>query len=252
MPFTIPKPIKTLTAPLAAAASRAYSDPKEGKLVIPIELDWDGAGSTFEINVQGRTTQPFSQIIMLDVDNTQSGADVTFFFPDTSDTLLVPAYSAGLFPVFTNGLLMYAAAPAALATDVARLRVLNYMQAPVDNPAPEFHQVTVSSGIAPATGTTNVIAAGISGTLAGYSVSIGGVNGAVVLAELFEIVDHSTTAVIDAAEVLVAVSATLNQILISAQNVAIRFKSGIDFVQNITSGAWSGGAIAVTLRYRTP
>lgn len=250
MAFKIPQPIKMLAAPLAAQASRAYSDPREGKLVIPIELDWDGNGSTFEVNVQGRTTQPFSQIIMLDVDNSMSGADVTFYFPDTTDTLVVPAYSAGLFPVFTNGLLLYAAAPAALSSDVTRLRVLNYLQFPVSNPPPQFHQVATVGSIALASGTTNIIAAGVSGTLVGYSEFVNIVAAGGAATDLFQLIDHTTNAVIDVSDINLSSGASFYGLVANVMGFAYRFAGGIDLKQTVTGTP--SGAISVNLKYRTP
>lgn len=249
MAFTIPQPIKNLNAPLAAVASRSYSDPREGKQFIPIEIDWDGAGSTLQINVQGRTTTPFSQIIMLDVDNTNSGADATFYFPDSTDTLVVPAYSAGLFPVFTQGLLFYAAATAALATDITRLRVLNYLQQPVGNPAPQFHNIANGIGVAVAAGTTALIPAGTSGTLVAISLQPS-VAAAAAASVTFTLKDHATGNVITGCTAAFGAPGNITSLLTNLTNIAVRFASGIDLTQ-VLAGAPTGN-ITATLAYRTP
>lgn len=249
MSFKIPQPIKTYNNPLAVQPSRSFTDPSEGKSFIPVELDWDGVTATFQINVQGVGTKPFSQIVMLDVDNTQSAADVTFYFPDSTDTLDVPAYSAGLFPVFTNGLSFYASAPMALATDITRLRVLNYRQEPIGNPAPQFHNVATQVGIG-AAGTTAIIPAGVSGTIAGYSAFLGGFNtnsGAI----LVKLVDHATGNVIDASQIDVAAGAMFNGSLMNVMGTAIRFGSGVDIVVTVT-GVWASFFLSVSIKYRSP
>lgn len=249
MSFKIPQPIKDLSAPLAAIASMSYSDPREGKQFIPIEIDWDGLGTTWQINVQGRTTTPFSQIIMLDVDNSQSGADITFLFPDSTDTLVVPAYEAGLFPVFTRGLLFYAASAAALAVDVTRIRVLNYLQNPVGNPPPQFHNAAFSGAIALATGTTALIPAGTSGTLSAINLQVN-ISGAAAFSDVFSIVDHATGKSIAGATTGLGAAGSISALLVDLSNIAYRFASGIDLVQAV-AGAPTGN-VTVTLMYRTP
>ena len=252
MAFKIPQPIVSYSNPMAVQPSRSFLDPSEGKSFIPIEIDWAGNGSTQQINVQGIGTKPFSQIVMLDVDNTQSGADTTFYFPDSTDTLVVPAYSAGLFPVFTSGLNFYVAAPAALASDITRFRILNYRQEPVGNPPPEFHNVASATGFG-AIGTTALIPAGVSGTLDGYSLfgnvveTVGGID-----AWIGKLVDHATGAVIDQFEIqMPSVTGTFWAGSIwNVSGAAIRFSSGLDLVVATQSFGFANGTIS--LRYRNP
>ena len=252
MGYKIPQPIKQLTAQLAVQTSRSYFEPSEGKSYIPVELDWDGAGSTFQINCQGIGTKPFSQIVMLDVDNTASGADVTFYFPDSTDTLVVPAYEAGLFPVFTGGLLFYAGSPLALASDVTRVRILNYLQNPVGNPPPQFHDVASNVIAGLGTGTTAIIAAGISGTLSSYSSFGAAFNGATPASAFVKLLDHASGLVIDNFYFVHPANGYSNNLAMRADNIAIRFASGIDLNIVINGGPYSGGAVSVSLRYRTP
>src|SRR6185437_7618311 len=100
--FVIPKPIQMFPggATLPVLPSLTFIHPSEGRRYIPVNIGWAGDGATYQMNVNGLTTQPFSQIVMIDVDNSQCGAEVTFYFPDSSDTLTIPPESSGLFPVF--------------------------------------------------------------------------------------------------------------------------------------------------------
>jgi hypothetical protein len=188
---------------------------------------------------------------MLDVDNTQSGADATFYFPDTSDTLVVPAYTGGLFPVFTNGLSLYASAPAALAADVTRFRILNYRQAPVANPSPQFHSVATASNLT-AAGTFALIPAGKSGTLDGYNATVSLIGGAALGSWAGTLKDHATGMIIDEGNVFVNPNDSITFALFNVGGTAIRFASGIDLVIAFGGGAFGNASASVALRYRTP
>lgn len=251
MAYVIPQPIVTYNNPSAPVASVSFVEPREGKFLIPVEIDWDGTTKTFLINVQGITTQPFSQIVMLDVDNSLSGADVTFYFPDTQDTLVVPAESGGLFPVFTRLLQTYASSPGALATDVTRFRFLNYRQEPISLPPPEFSDVATALNLT-AAGTTALIPAGVSGTLVGYSVNVGLQAGAGDGVWTGTLKDHATGMVIDQASVTVGSNATFFGIVLNAAGIALRFSSGLDFVITNSATAFVSQQANVAARYRTP
>lgn len=250
MSLLIPQPIKSFNRKLAIYPALTFREPSEGKMILPLELDWDGAGSTFDINVAAITTQPFSQIVMLDVDNTQSGADVQFIFPDTQDTLTVPAYEAGTFPVFTGGRLFYVAAPMALASDITRVRVLNYRQEPVANPSPEFHNAAASNQINFPVAATPILAATISGTLVGYSIFVGALGGAGGGSAVISLKDHTAGTLIDNAPLQLAANGVFNGFTNQAENFAYRFAGGIDVIGGATGSVT--GSLSVNLKYRTP
>lgn len=253
MPFTIPQPIRLLPggAKLPVLSSLSFREPVEGKAFIPVEIDWSGAGESYDINVRGLTTQTFSQIVMLDVDNTQSGAPVTFYFPDSLDTLVIPGESGGLFPVFTRALEFYASAPQALASDVTRFRILNYRQEPIDLPPPEPTTVAAAVGLTSA-GTTNLLA-GKSGTLIGYSLNFTGQASASAASGFQGVLqDHATSAVIDQANAVAFTNGFVFGVLLNVTNVAIRFSNGIDFIITNTGSAWVSEVANLTLRYRQP
>lgn len=251
--FMIPQPIVQLPggSVLPVLPSYAFREPKEGKRYIPVNLEFDGSGSTYNVNVQGLTTQTFSQIVMLDVDNSQSGAPVTFYFPDSSDTLVVPAESGGLFPVFTGALQIYVAAPSALASDIVRFRILNYRQEPIANPPPQFSQIATANNLT-ADGTHAVIASTVSGTLTGYSINAALNNGSVAAATLVATLkDHATGNVIDEAAIIVPVNSVFNGTIMAASDIAVRFAGGIDLVMTGSAG-FASVVVNASLRYRTP
>jgi hypothetical protein len=251
MPFAIPQPIRTYNNPAPVLPSRVFQLPAEGRRIVPIELDWNPAQFiSLYVNVQGITTQPFSQIVMLDVDNSQCGAAVTFFFNDTQDTLNVGAGEAGVFPVFTQGVSFYASAPVALATDVTRVRILNYRQEPIANPIPIFSDVATSTTAG--AGTTALIAAGISGTLEAYTVYLSEVANAAGTTLTFQLKDHATGTIIDQTIVALPGSAVFNGFVLQASGAAIRFSSGIDVVIALGGSPATSEAVTMTARYRTP
>lgn len=252
MPFTIPQPIKPLPGGvnLVVLPSQSFELPKEGRRYIPIEIDWDGAGTTFQVNVQGSATQPFSQMVMFDVDNTSNGSQVTFFFPDSTDTLTVSAGSAGLFPIFTSGLLFYAASPTALASDVTRVRVLNYRQEPDILPPPVFNNVAGSAAPPPA-GTNILIPHNVSGTLTGYNIHFSGVAAAAAISTWTGTLRFPGGATIDQGQAMAANGQSVNVVALSATNIAVRFSGGIDLV-GVDSGNWQIEGLTYSVFWRTP
>lgn len=254
MAYVIPQPIVTYTNPLQPLPSRVFLEPREGRFVVPVEIDWDGkAGgtSTVLVNVNGNTTQPVSQIVMLDVDNTANGSPVSFYFADTVDTLTVSGGEAGLFPVFTQQLQFYVSSPAAFATDITRLRVLNYRQEPVANPAPNFTEIATALNIA-AAGTVAILPATVSGTLVGYSVNFSGAaSGAAASAWTGRLIDHTSGMVIDGASAFAPQNGFFSGLILNVEGIAVRFAGGIDFVTTI-GAAWASLAANVSIRYRQP
>ena len=254
MPITIPQPVKVFPggASLPVLKAVTFLEPSEGKRLIPVDIAWPAGSTTYDINVNGLTTQDFSQIVMLDVDNNQCGVDVQFIFPDSGDTLIIPGSSGGLFPVFTNSTKFYVSVAGAVTSDVTRFRLLNYRQEPVALPPPQYTTIAVANNITTAA-LTAVIGPSISGTLVGYSVNVsmqanaGGYSGWTGTLE-----DTATGAVIDQAAFIVT---TNNASFANALNVPIlarRFTGGIRFRTTAQFSAWANVSANVSLRYRTP
>lgn len=254
MAFKIPQPIVLLPGGqgFPNLRSLAFETPKEGRRYIPVEIDWTGTPTTYEVNVAGLTTQTFSQMVMLDIDNTQSGADVTFYFPDSTDTLVVPADSAGLFPIFTNALLMYVSAPLALASDITRFRILNYRQEPIANPPPEFSDVATALNLT-APGTTAILPATQSGTLVGYTVNFtGNANAGGFSGWTGALIDHASGKTIEQGSIIVPTASAESQIIMNTTGIALRFAGGLDFTITNFDAAWTSQQANVAVRYRTP
>jgi len=253
MAIIIPQPVKTFPggAGLPVLNALTFMEPKEGKRYIPVDIVWPAGGMTYDVNVNGITTQPFSQIVMLDVDNNQCGVDVQFIFPDSGDTLIIPGASGGLFPVFTNSTKFYVSAIGALATDVTRFRILNYRQEPVALPPPQYNQIASQLGLS-AVGTFPILAAGVSGTLSGYDGNLsiffaGGGAGQATLA----LKDRATSAIIAQGAVTASNNSGSSAIVFNTDGTAIRFAGGLDAVVAIGAGVSSvSGNIVV--RYRRP
>lgn len=253
MAYQIPQPIIAYNNPAPILPALTFREPREGKCYIPVEIRWDGTNKTQQINVQGLTTQPFSQIVMIDVDNNLSGAEVTFYFNDSQDTLTVPPGSSGLFPVFTGQLTTYVSAPGALASDITRFRFLNYRQEPIGLPPPQFTNI-VTSGNLIAAGTTALLAPAVSGTLVGYSVNVSlFANIAVGDSGWRGILrDHTTGATIEQAAVEVKQNSIYAGIVMNVASMAYRFSGGIDFEIINTGQPFNQQSTNVSLRYRTP
>lgn len=134
MPLTVP-PAKNFPSPLIALPSFMQDEPREGRMQVPVEILWGTMGGTSKsvsFNLQQGSTLPVSQISTLKVDNSNCSADILIVFPDTGETIPVPAYAPlQVVPVFSNGLQFYVTAPYAGSADVTRMQLLNYRAAPV-------------------------------------------------------------------------------------------------------------------------
>ena len=245
MPYVIPQPMKSFSGAIPNLPSQAYTEPREGKRILPIEIAWDGTTKTWQLNAQGLTTQTFSQIVMIDVDNSLSGAPVRFYFPDTQDTLDVPPASSGVFPVFTSQLQVYVSSPEALNGDVTRFRLLNYKQEPISLPPPQFINVA-NSGVITGPGTLAIIPATVSGTLVGYNSFVALIGATSWQATLK---DHTTGAIIDGALIGYGSASDFNGIVFNVSGFNYRFAGGIDLVIASTVAAQN---VNMTVRYRVP
>lgn len=252
MSITIPAGSIAYPGPIPVYNALGMDAPKEGRKIIPLEFDW-AAGAVQEVNITGRTTSPFSQIAMLDVDNSQCGVDVVFYFLDTTDTLIVPAYGSGLFPVFTNQTRFFAAAVGALAADISRVRVLNYRQPPIDNPKLVFTSIGSFTIASILSGNTMLVAAGITGTIGMVNITMSGVAGAGAAVVSMSLETAAFGAPVLVSEtVSVASGSTFFYTLFSQPAMGVRFPNGIGLAVAVTGTAFASGEININLTYRTP
>lgn len=248
MPFTLPVSIN-YPSPLTPIPANWHKEPLEGKSQIGGEIDWStmgGADKTVAFNVGGNAAAPFSKVSAISVDNSQSGSDVTFIFPDTGQTIPVPAYQAGTYPVFTSGTQFYVSAPNALNVDKTTFVIHNSVPPNFSIPKTEFQASAVASGVPFANGTTQLIPANITGSLSGMNV--GYQNGNTVLGGASISLEDGTGNLIGFYSWQSTNPGALS--LTDQTNIQVRFTNGVKAIVGI-SGA-PAGTFFVNLLYRTP
>ncbi len=173
MPLTLP-PAVNFPSPLRSLPSLSQDEPREGRQQVPIEILWGTMGGTSKciiFNLTNQGTLNISQISALKIDNSSCGADVSFIFPDTLETIDIPAGTPlAVVPVLSNSRTFYVSSPNAISTDETRFQVLNYAIDPASVDTSPAKNIASSQGIlwdgpAPKTISTQLIAAGINGTL---------------------------------------------------------------------------------------
>jgi hypothetical protein len=131
-----------------------------------------GPNNCLSINLYGGAAQTLSQVVAISIDNSNCAVDVTFIFPDTTQTYVVPAFEPMLtFPVFTNATNLFVYAPNATDGDFSRFALLNTLPPPLASPLSIEQQSDVFSDIPVATGNTQIIAAGTNGVAQAIDVS---------------------------------------------------------------------------------
>lgn len=111
--------------------------PKEGNKVCNFSVNWgndSAANGAIAVNIQGsNSTNPFSQIVAVYVNNLMSNVDAVFKFPASQFQLTVPAQSEGLYPVDAQSLdfVVQAAGGAWSTSDMLFVSLYNYMPPPI-------------------------------------------------------------------------------------------------------------------------
>jgi hypothetical protein len=135
MPLIIP-PSKNYPSPLVTQKSLSHDRPIEGRKQIACEILWGSMGGpnrcvSLNVAAQGAAAQGFSQISMLKVDNSGNSCDVTFIFPDTQETIVIPLQTPfALVPVMSNSLQFFVSSPNTSVKDITRFQILNYVCTP--------------------------------------------------------------------------------------------------------------------------
>jgi hypothetical protein len=249
MPLTIP-PFGQYQSPIVPLRGLWNRAPREGDFFINIEVDWATYLASGQAAVQfqfaGNSPVAISQIVALAVDNSRSGSDVQFVFPDSGFSLGVPAREGGVFPVFTNALMFYIVGLNANAGDVTVAQVMNSMPPPVAL-SPTYEQNHVNLNEANLNnGTTPLIPPPASGTL--NSISI------VVYVETTTPGDLAQLQLVDGTgrslwtQVVVA-SAAAQNLTFDLSGLSLRFSNGVSLVINESTLA---GGVTVNAYYSTP
>ena len=181
MPLTIPA-FDQYQQPLFPLRGLWNSAPAEGDRYVNAEIDWLVTTKTtaVQFSLSGNSPVSLSQIVALAVDNGRCGVDVDFIFPDSGFVLTVPAHSQGLYTVFTNALMFYTSAALANVGDTTVIQILNSSPPPLQIAATEQQNHAVPGAIVITAGgsTTQIVAAGINGTLNAANLIVDYINGA--------------------------------------------------------------------------
>lgn len=140
MALAIP-PAVNYPSPLQSFAALSQDEPVEGRRQIPVEIDWGTMGQaeiasdrrTVAFNLQGINTVNLRQISALKIDNSGCGADIAFIFPDTNDTIVIPARQPlEVVPVYSNALAFYVTSLQPKSADRTRFQILNFAVSPTE------------------------------------------------------------------------------------------------------------------------
>jgi hypothetical protein len=235
--------------------------PPEGDRCIAANILWGtddlnpgGAKSgVVNINVSGVSTQEFSQIAALFVDNTQSGGDVIFIFQDTQFEITVPAGSAALYPVLSTAKAFTVVALGTIAGDKTFLQILNSLPPPVALEKSVYMSSGIVTNIALVTGTSVILAAGINGTLTALQIISWKVLGGAAAGNMQVLIEDGTGKNIAVSHIAEgAAGYTGSSIILNLTGVNIRFSNGLNAVLLGAGTAFADGAVDVNLYYREP
>jgi hypothetical protein len=240
VPLTIP-PATNYPSGINAAPSFSQDEPREGRKQIRVEIIWNtmgGADKCVSFDLDGTRSQSFSQVSTIKCDNSGCGADVTFIFPDTGETITVPAGAPLIVvPVYSNSKTFYVYAPNASPEDETRFIALNFYTSPTEVSASGSRSTLASANMncLNAVSSVNLVAAGINGTLESltwyYAQMFGFPNVQPNTSQGdFKLSDGAGTVFIAAYRVAAYFSATPNQYsvpLLNLYDLNVRFRNGL-------------------------
>jgi len=248
VPLTIP-PFAAYQAALIPVASRWHTKPVEGPKFIPCEIDWGVTvpiGNAVQFALSAGPVE-FSQIVAFSVDNGRSGGSATFIFPDTGKQLTLPPFAQGVYPVFTNSLTFYVQGDDVLPGDVTVFEILNSMPPPVSVLPSQLqsHSGITGVNIAP-NGSTNVVPAGINGTLQGFSITVF-VSAAATGFCVVSLVDGAGQSIWAS---FFNGAAQAQSVPITQGGLSQRFRNGLNLV--VSSSSLTSGNAVVNVYYSVP
>lgn len=255
MAFTVPNAVN-YSSPLNAVPLDWTSPPVEGAKGIQCTINWGtqgGANDAVYVNCQNNATLNFSKIRAIIVDNSKSGADIEFIFPDTETTVTVPSYTPyAIIPVFTNQTQFYVVAEGAASEDISSFTILNTAPPPLAVPTTQEQNFFSSSPInANASGSLALLPSTANGTIEALSIggalSSGTVNSAALNVSL-----HDGSGNIFMQAILdVPASSISSQLLFQLSDLRLRFQDGLT-LSWVTTGAPVFGLLVPNVYYRTP
>lgn len=247
MPLTIPA-FQQYQEPITPLNARWRQAPPEGDKAVTLALDWatmGGPSKALQITA-GNNPQQFSQIVAMYVDNRRCGVDVAFQFVDTGFLLEVPAHDQGLYPVLTNALQFFIVATGATTGDTTIVQVLNSLPPPISILPTQAQNNAAASGVSLAgPSSTPLIAAGISGTLNGFSLTV-----ATTAAGSVEIALRDGTGALKWSGIFVG-SAGGSNVTVNLSDIGVRFTNGLNVVVANSAGGIAGSA-TMNVYYQTP
>jgi hypothetical protein len=246
MPLSIPAfdQYQQPLIPLRGLWNRA---PVEGDQMVTAEIDWlvTTKSTAVQFSLSGNSPVSMSQIVALGVDNSRSGADVAFIFPDSGSQLVVPAHNQLISPVFTNALMFYASSPLAIIGDVVSFQIFNSMPPPVPiAPSQAQNHATVAPIQLQTNGVTQVIPLGVNGTV--NSISVNAMSAGAGVASLL-LADGAGRSLW---QTIFELPAAGGSVTYPIDNLSTRFVNGVTL--SITSSSFTAGWIVVNLYYSQP
>lgn len=256
MPYTLSGNAAPYASPVVSLPARwdradpSYVPPPEGSRFVAMEIDWsDYPAGVVSANVFGNTpSAQLSRIAAISVDNVDCGATVDFVFPDTGEVLTVPAYTAGIYPVFTNATSFYVVADGRDNSDVTRFKLHNTVPPPVTVAADNIQSVAaLQTAPLNVNNSYQIVPAGTSGTLEmlAFSLAIGDTNP--VHSAVIEIVSQGGSA---GPVHTMVVNGTVGNSFPVVPNMRARFANGLFLF--VTLATLAASNVAVTAFYRTP
>jgi len=256
MAFTVPDTVN-YKSPLVYVQSNVLREPREGRRQFNLNVDWGdtlyAAKKAVNFNFQQNATLDFSQIVCLVVDNSDCGADVRFYFPDTQMTMTIPAYTPyAIVEVMTAArsfiLQTGLSNQVVLPTDMTRFQVLNYLPPPVVVPTSDEQQPAAVSAIDGTVVASNtIVAATISGRLESASI-VGFFTNNTANTATWRLIDGAGTIIATGRNASIG-DDFINIDAFNNYNMKVPFKNGL-FFEITQSDLPAGSQYAVNLYYR--
>jgi len=253
MPISIPS-FAQYQAPLPPLRGLWNRTPVEGDRFVSAEIDWlttTGGNNAVQFSLSGNSPVALSQIVALFIDNSRSGADVDFLFPDTGFLLTVPAHVQGLFPVLTNALTFYAIASSPVAGDLTVLQALNSLPPPIPLiPSASQNHAGVANITLGTNATTAIVPAGITGTLNNGSINVVLNNGASIAQAQIDLIDGAGHVLWST--IVVAGASQQQNLTYSLAGLAVRFQNGLSVRVSGTTFSGNNSVVTASVYYSTP